>query len=231
MNKLIVSLLFTMICLPSLAENQNVYKFKMQSEIVLKKSCMYKGKDRANEFKIYIDQKFSDKITNLKVDLFVCPVMGKKKFIRKSFTIPLPTSLFENLADVIKEKSMSIEVPPKVKDGIVQKVLADYVSVSLTKSTDQISEFSIRYKKDGASLLSLGLIKLTFAKPDSLVTNVSGFNIHSSIPLKSISVELLDKNITLDADLIKIADSREGAASEVSTKKTTADADDDDEKD
>lgn len=152
-----------------------------------------------------IDKELRSEVTELPMRLSICLRSGD--LVRRSLSIPVPSVLFVNLDEALRLKSWKVPLLNKTPDPQDKNnsIMADEVTVEASQQNQELIEFSIRYKMSGKELPNLGLVKLVFTKPE-LLAAVSGFDFHQSIALKSISVEIKDKNVTLNSELYKITD-------------------------
>ena len=170
------------------------YKYKIKTGLMIQDTCQFENQKRKSEFKIFLKDDRSNEISFLPIRLSICPRSGD--LIRRVFNLPIPTLLLTNIDQVVALKKLTLP--------LVNSTFADEVTVELTRQSSAIVEFSVKFQKETKSLTSFGQILLIFSKPE-LLSKVEGYNYQTSVPLKSLSVELKDKGITLVSELYRIS--------------------------
>jgi hypothetical protein len=185
------------------------YAYKIDtSEITkLSESCSYKGVRRSSVIKVLglEDKSSKGELVQLGVRMSICPIIGE--LIRVGINIPIPKALIEDLSRVLSQKSTTIRFESRPlfagDSGKQDGVQFDAIVLTPGRQSNDTSEITLNFLSNGKPIEKIGALKLSFANK-AFGQTIRGFDLEKSIPLKSISVELLQQKLLLNSELYKI---------------------------
>jgi hypothetical protein len=197
-----------------LSSNTYEYKFKIKTGSFFNESCRYNQTYRKTEIKLFVLDtnltQVNSPLIKFSLKVSLCPKF--MSLLKYQFELPLPRLLFSNIEEAINKKTMSLELDSNMGNiwtdprDPESNIEADKVTAQLIREDSSGVLFKVFYTLKGVNIPNIGSVGLFFAKSRFSLRKIEGFKADSSIPLRSLSIEVKGHyKVNLESNLYRIS--------------------------